>query len=186
MTSPPGRRRAFSVLEVIIVLAIVGILASVAIPRFADAATRYRVDAAARRVVADLTLVRERAKQASSSEKVGFDVATNSYQISGMSDPDHPAQAYRVRLSEEPYYATIASADFAGQTAAVFDGFGLPVGIQGTAGTVVIQVGDEVRTIVLDGTTGELAVLDVIWKDGDPLDPGDILIGRGKLPVLGG
>jgi prepilin-type N-terminal cleavage/methylation domain-containing protein len=153
----PIRRRqpAFSLLELVIVLAIMTILASMALPRFGSAAVRQRADAAARRVVGDLEFARHRASQTSASQKVDFDVGGNRYRLPGFRDPDRPSSDYEVRLGEEPYNAAILSVDFASNTSLEFDGFGLPVGLGGTPGEVILQVGVESRTIKVDPDTGE-------------------------------
>jgi prepilin-type N-terminal cleavage/methylation domain-containing protein len=147
-------RSAFTLLELVFVVAIVAILASMAIPRFSGAAARHRAGAAARRVASDLALARKHAKQSSASQAVVFDAAADSYQLTGMSHSDHPANEYVVRLGDEPYRAAIVSADFGGQKQVVFDGYGMP----DSGGTVTIRVGTEQRVITLDVDTGEASV----------------------------
>ena len=156
------RRPAFSLLELGLVLLIVAILASMAIPRFSGAATRQRADAAARRIISDLTLAREHARQSSTSQTVIFDVAANGYRLPGLPDPDHPTSEYEVDLDEEPYRAAIVSVDFGGTANVLFDGFGVPAGDAVDGGTIVIRVGAEQRTITLDPDTGEASVTSVI------------------------
>jgi type II secretion system protein H len=182
----PQRQAGFTLVELVVLLLIMAMLASMAIPRFASASARYRVDAAARRVAADLTLACRNAYQSSSSRTVTFNVGADSYELSHVGDLDRPAENYEVSLAGEPHYATIVSADFAGQTKIAFNGFGVPVGIEGSAGTVVIRVGDEVRTVVLDGTTGEVAILAAVWTLGDPVDPSTIVGGNPELPAFDG
>ena len=178
------QRFAFSLLELIIVVAIVAMLASMALPRFGNATVRYRADAAAHRLMADLTMARKQARQSSGQQKVVFDAAKNTYQLPGIRGLDSRAEDYQVNLAHEPYSATVTSADFAGATEITFNGYGLPVGIEGSAGTVVIQVGSELRTVVLDGDTGGTAVLDVGWMPGDAFDPNSLVGGKNDLPVF--
>jgi len=45
--------RGFSMVELVLVVCIMAIVASMAVPRFANSLTRNRVEAAARRVAAD-------------------------------------------------------------------------------------------------------------------------------------
>ena len=145
------RQPAFSLIELVVVLFIVGLLAAIAVPRFAGSAVRQRVDAAARRVAADLNLARRHAYQSGSSQTVTFDVVADSYELVGMPDPDRPTVDYEVRLSDEPYQAQLLSANFSGNAKVVFDAYGVP----DFGGTVVVTVGDRTRTINVDPDTGE-------------------------------
>ena len=145
------RQPTYTLTEVIVVLAILAILASMAIPRFGQASVRYRADAAASRVIADLEHARQRACQVGAGQLVSFDVPGDSYQLNGMPDPDRPGQDYVVNLADEPYRAQILSVDFSAKTQVSFDGYGMP----DDGGTIVIAVGDWKRTITVDPDTGE-------------------------------
>ena len=145
------RQPAFTLIELVVVLFIVGLLAAVAVPRFAGSAVRQRVDAAARRVAADLNLARRHAYQASTSQTVGFDVLADSYKLAGMPDPDRPAVDYEVDLNDEPYQAELLSANFSGNAKVIFDAYGMP----DFGGTIVVAVGDRKRTVNVDPDTGE-------------------------------
>ncbi len=68
--------------------------------------------------------------------------------------PDGVAGDYTVDLSAEPYRANVVSASFNGGTQVVFNGWGLP----NSGGTVVLSVGAEQRTVVVDGTTGGISI----------------------------
>ncbi len=149
-----ARRSAFTLVELILVMIILGIFAGMAAPRFGSALARRRADAAAGRIVVDLELARRQAKTSSASQNVLFDLAANSYRLPGMQHPDRPGQEYEVALSEEPYKAGIASADFGGDLEVVFDGWGSP----DSGGSVVIQVGNYMRTIIVDPNTGQAIV----------------------------
>ncbi|MFQ5806481.1 MAG: hypothetical protein ACE5I3_08530 [Phycisphaerae bacterium] len=82
-------------------------------------------------MVSDLILARKHAQHSSTSQTLIFDVAANRYRLVGMSDADHPAKEYEVRLAEEPYRAAIVSADFAAEKQVVFDGYGMCEGDPG-------------------------------------------------------
>ena len=146
--------RGFSLAEVACVLVIIGILSAIAVPRFSNSIALQHVDAAARRVRADLSLARRHAKIATTSQTVSFDSAMNSYRLVGMADPDHPAAEYKVELSEEPYNATIVSANFDGDEEIIFDGWGVP----DSGGSVIVQVGSHQKTIDVDPDTGQASV----------------------------
>ena len=125
----------FSLLELVLVLAIMTTLSTVAVPRYAVSLARYRADAAAKRVKAELSLARRTAKITGASLTVD------------VSD-------YQEILSESPYRAVIVSADFDGDEDVVFDGYGIP----DSGGTVTVRVGIIQRTVLVDADTGRSTV----------------------------
>ncbi len=146
--------RGFSLLEVVLVLAIIGIAAAVAVPRYSRAGARYRADLAARRVAADLRLAQSQAKAASSTRTVAFSAATEQYQLLGVSSPDGASGDYTVILSAEPYKADLTLANFNGDPQVIFSGWGLP----NNGGTVGISVGGQQRTVTVDRVTGKVSI----------------------------
>lgn len=149
---PPG----FTAAEVVIVLVIIAIITAIAVPRYANALANRRVNLAAARITADLALARSRAKSSGTSQTVTFDTATDTYELLGMSHPDHPGHSYRVLLSSEPYQASIAAVDFDGTDKIVFDGYGVPT----AGGSVVVTVGQYGKTITVDADTAKATVVD--------------------------
>ncbi|UCD48762.1 MAG: GspH/FimT family pseudopilin [Phycisphaerales bacterium] len=149
------RTTGFSLLELLLVLGILVTFAGLAIPRYGNAVFRHQADVAARRVAADLRQAQSYAKLASTACTVSFSVDTEQYQLANVPSFDGQPGDYIVDLSADPYNAKLISADFGGATQMVFDGWGLP----NSAGTVVIEVGSEQRTIAVDGETGEARIL---------------------------
>jgi hypothetical protein len=127
------------------------VLTTMAVPRYAASAIRYRADLAAHRIILDLALAQSDAKAASSTRAVAFYVGTDSYEIPALLPLDGAAGTYVVDLSERPYEASIVSADFDGNAKVAFSGWGIP----SSGGTVVVSVGSETRTIAVDAETGE-------------------------------
>jgi len=146
--------RAFSLLEVVLVLALIGIVAAIAVPRHASALARYRAESAARRIAADLEYARSLAESSSSHQIIVFDTAADTYTLVGRSDPDDPGQTYTVVLDESPYHATLAAAGFGGTAKVAFDGFGMP----SAGGAVQIQVGPYAYTVSVDAESGAVSV----------------------------
>lgn len=144
----------FSLVEVVMVLAIVAILALIAAPRYARALTQYRAEAAARRIVGDLELARAAARSSSSSRQVAFNTSTDRYELVGVTATQAAGSgAYVVRLAEEPYGVDLLTASFGGSATLEFNGYGLPV----AGGSITLRVGDRVRTITVSAA-GQVTV----------------------------
>lgn len=142
-------------IELIIVVMVMGILTAVAVPRFAEMLSYHRVESAAGRVKADLTLARRQALSSSADVNVFFYIGANWYMLSEdvkglVASPN----GYRVYLAKPPYEVSIVSAQFGNSTAAVFNGYGVPA----EGGQVVVASGGYARTINLDGQTGEATI----------------------------
>lgn len=150
----PPVPRGFSLIELVLVMTIISTLAAIAVPRYANALARYRADAAARRVVADLAYARTLAKSSSASITVEVLKVSDALNILGADNIDQPGRGYQTVLSGRPYFADVFSADFGADHVVVFNGYG----DVDTGGTVVVRVGPESRTVVLDADTGKAVV----------------------------
>jgi prepilin-type N-terminal cleavage/methylation domain-containing protein len=148
------RNAGFSLLEVILVMAILVTFAAIALPRYGDALVRHEADLAARRVVTDLLQAQSYAKTTSASCTVSFSPATEQYQLIGVPSFDGNSGDYSVDLSNDPYEAKLVSADLGGDSQVVFDGWGMP----DSGGTIVVSSGAEQRTVVIDGGAGQVTI----------------------------
>lgn len=169
------RRRAlangYTLFELIVVVTIIAAIAAIAIAPFARSLTIQRVDAAARRVAADLELAREQARRASADQSVTFTLP-DVYTLSGMGSMERSADAYQVNVGAEPYVVAITWAKFGGDGTVVFDGYGVP----DSAGHVVVQSGSQTRTITLDAE-GRSSIADSTGIPFDPeLGPGPFIV----------
>ena len=107
------RRRAFTIIELTIVIMIMAMLAAGAAPRYRAALANYRVNAAAGRVAADLRMIRQYARKVSTPQTVQFNVAADSYAAPSMPDMNGRATTYSVSLGTTEYVADVTSATFA-------------------------------------------------------------------------
>lgn len=157
------KRSGFTLIELVIVMAILTVVGSIALPRYTNSVSKHRVDAAARRIAADLSFTQRRARISSSTLKISFDPAHAKYTMSNEAgtrvgyDLRVVAEAGAsgvVDLSAEPYVAIILSANFGDDAIIVFDGFGLP----DSGGSVVVQVANHKKTITVDAEAGKPAV----------------------------
>jgi prepilin-type N-terminal cleavage/methylation domain-containing protein len=151
-----NRRDGFTAVELAIVVLMLAIVAAAAVPKYADALIRFRVDAAARRIAADLSTAQARARTTSSSQAILFTLPPqgSQYQIAGMNDPDRPAATYTVNLADAPYQVALSSANLGGDTTLIYNGYGIP----DSGGTIVVCSGQYTKTVTIDATTGMAAI----------------------------
>jgi len=159
--APVRRLSAFSLAELVIVVVIVGIMAGLAVPRYAEAIARQRVDAAARRLTIDISLTQHRAKSRSASHRLRFLEDTSQYTIEDTTDGstwqaipdiDRPQQGYSVDLALDPYGTTVQTVSCGADRSIVFDGYGAPTQV----GSISLGVGRYTKVITIDAEEGDV------------------------------
>jgi prepilin-type N-terminal cleavage/methylation domain-containing protein len=116
----PVPRPGYTLIELVIVIAIIGTLAAIAVPKFASASTRYRVECGAARLARDLEKMREQAITRSLGYELILDDADMVYRFGPVG---FPSELQSVDLGGEPYRVRIeVISPVAGEL--VFDGFG--------------------------------------------------------------
>lgn len=138
------RPRAFTLIELVIVLVIVAIASAVAIPRFASASSRYRVDAAVQQIIADVSLTAALANKTSAAHSIRFEPADDRYVLVGQPSPANPAEDKAVELGLEPFGVNLLQVSFGSDTQAVLSGHGLLT----ESGQLTVAVGRDARRIV--------------------------------------
>ena len=146
--------RAFSLLELVMIIAIIAIVSAIAVPRYGNSLARYHAEVTARRVVADLGLAQAMARTTTSAVTVTFEVPSNRYVLQGVADADNPGQDASLTLSDPPYHAQLVAAVFGGDDVVIFDGYGMP----DSGGSIDISAGGVTKTIQLDPDTGKAVV----------------------------
>lgn len=148
--SKRGVRRGFSLVELTMVIAIIAVAAAIAAPRWNESLGRYRVDAAARRIVADLTLAQTNARATSAPQTITFNPSADNYRLSGLTNFETASGTYTVYLANAPYLADLSSTDFDFTKPLTFNAFGVP----SMGGQVVVTSGGFSRTITIDADSG--------------------------------
>ena len=152
--------RAFTLVELMIVVLIVAILAATAIPAISEAAVDLKLRSAARELMADLNYVRNLAITDGSAYALIFTgsgySAVKAVDISDLgSNPviTHPIKHNNWVVSLQEQRITVKAA-FAGKAGVCFDATGAP----NAAGSVVLRCGTAAVTVSVEAATGRVTV----------------------------
>lgn len=167
-------RGAFTLVELVMILLIVGIIAAIAMPRLATGQSRYLVDSAARRIAADLDRARTQAVASSRSVSVVFRAAESVYSIAGLEALDRRTANTVVQISQEPYKARIVQVNFNGSATLTWDGFGTA----SASGSITVAVGTDHRLITIDQSTSVITIQTATASAETGTNPG----GTGTAP----
>ena len=120
-------RSGFSLIEIMVVIAIVGIVSLIAIPNMISWRGERQLEGAARSFLADMQLARLRAVREAEDVSVVVNVAGDSYQMIVDSDSDYTLDAGEIQLRSRtmPTGIIIVSTTFAGDRTQ-FDSRGRP------------------------------------------------------------
>jgi MSHA pilin protein MshC len=153
------RTAGVTLIELVVVVLLLAIVSTIAIPRFASTLNSTSVKTAAQRIARDIALVRSWARITSQSQTISFDTVHNTYTMSGVPNSDHSTSSNTVALSDGTLQATLASADFGtGSTTLTFNGFGVPIGVPSSGGKVIVSSGSTSTTILVDSISGFVTI----------------------------
>ena len=141
----------FSLVELVVVILVLGTIAAVAAPRFGYASTTFRLDAAIKKIEADLQYATQMARSRSQAVVVEFDPDTDSYTITGVNSPLDGTANYTVNLAEAPFEIDLTDVRFNGGTPTSFriDGHGASI----NAGAIRIALGPNARLLGVQWST---------------------------------
>ena len=149
-------RRAMTLVELLMVLAIISVVATLAVPRFAQAQQRYRAQAAARQIAELLRYAQSESRAHNSIEFVYF---LPSWKMIFCSfDPDMYGEdylgMYSINIEDPPFEATLKSASFQGLPYCWFYANGQPR----FNGSVVVAVGEHEATVTINANSGRITI----------------------------
>lgn len=140
--------RGFTLLDLLMTMAILTVAAGLAIPAVSGVLTSYELNVAAQELASEMSAARALAVSRGSAYTVTFNVSSNSYQVIDISDPNNPTRVSR-ELEGDVVFQAVP------QTAIRFDPRGLTSG-----GTVVLAGGSDTLAVLVD-PAGKATVMDV-------------------------
>jgi len=84
-----GKQSGFTIVEIIIVIAVLGIMAAIGVPNFLNWLPKYRLQSAARDLYSNLYLAKISAIKNNTSWAIVFNVDANTYQVCSGKGPDN-------------------------------------------------------------------------------------------------
>jgi type II secretory pathway pseudopilin PulG len=146
--------RAFSLIELCLVSALIATIAAIAIPRYGRGLARYGVDAAAARIAADLSQARMHARATGAAVRFTFNPDENSYGYNHAVSLEGSGSGADINLAGGDYRVQLDVADAGGDTSLHFNAFGEP----DSDATIAISRGSEFRLINLSAATTSVTV----------------------------
>jgi prepilin-type N-terminal cleavage/methylation domain-containing protein len=147
--------KAFTLLELVVVISIITILAAMAVPRFAASLNVQRAAAAAERVAQDLQYAQQYARQHATPVTIRFEPAANRYTLDGVPDLNHPASPFITDLNAPPLAADLRGVTLTTGTTLTYNGFGLASG----KGSIAVACGRVQRTVIVAPPDGQATVV---------------------------
>lgn len=151
-----GRRRnskAFTLIELAVVLGVLAILFTIAIPAARAGDSHYRADLTAARVATDIRRIARDSVFRSAVVEIRFDKANERYELR---DYLVSGSLTIVTLSEHPFRALLVDANFDSSDSIKFTG---GVSNRAGVGNVAIEVGGSRYQAAIDASTGTLESL---------------------------
>lgn len=153
-----SRRRAVTALDLTISVLIMGLMAAVALPRFAASLDAMRVRAAAQQIAADMNRARATAIRQSETCTASFTNSPAAYTLVGVKALNGAATYREVTLADFGFSGSL-TASFDGATELKWNLHGQPVVGETldplVAGSVIVAGGGTSQTVTIDPDTGK-------------------------------
>lgn len=146
--------RAFTLVELVVVLVVISIMAGLALPAYGGAVARYRLQSATHNLTSDIDRATQHASASMTEVTIIFNTATHRVRFTGLPGKDNPGVAHVLDLQDHPNGASISSANFSGLQQYTISAFGIP----SSGGTVVLRGAGTSTNIVVDGSTGAVSI----------------------------
>lgn len=120
------KTRAFSLVELILVVAIIGVVSAIAMPRLGSVLDTHRVDQAASKLANDLELLRTAARASTTTTQLTVSGKNSTWRLSGLADTAPGSPESTVNLTQAPYFATFDNNLVPDEYQLTFDANGVP------------------------------------------------------------
>lgn len=142
--------RAFTLLELVVVAAVLAVLAAIAAPRFGSASANARLDAVENRIESEVLLAATLARSTSREHWFDADVDRNAIIVGLVDALGSDRESWDIDLSKGPYRATITGVGPDATARYRVDPWGVPSGVV----TIDLRVGGESRVVTVGSGGG--------------------------------
>jgi prepilin-type N-terminal cleavage/methylation domain-containing protein len=153
ITMPSQQRsspvRAFTLIEIVMVVAITAVILTIATPYFAQLSARQRLSMSASRVAAELKFASAVSRATGVERTLTIDPAARSMAVTPVPLNNNP-----LLLAKWPHQVTSVDASFNGAKSVAFDIWGRPK----VTGTITIKIGSRTKIVRADSATGEVTI----------------------------